>query len=218
LLYKWLNKIPCFRFIEKESANAMLTGTWNSAKLALAARGAPEVHRHIDGDADGGINVRMKAETAAGSLPGAAAPQPFAPLLATPGDFSSDTHASQLLYGQNVAGSMLGWFRELKTERAVAEVAQEIARITRSYAFSQFIIAAAAVRRDNRLGKALSLVFDDKVEPFDQKFWLRKKAEAGNTKGDPFYFNIRTGVSTHMRPSFIRKREKEAEPAYIRIW
>lgn len=196
----------------------MLCGVWNASNLALAARESTFGRGAFSDLPEGVIASRMKAETAAGSLPGAAAPQPFAPLLATPADYASDAQHSRLRHVQNIAGGMLGFCRELKTERAVVAVSQSLARMTRSFAFGQFIVAASAVRRDSRLDKSLSLVFDDKQEPFDQKFWVKKRAEVGPEKGNYFFVNIRTGVRTRIKPSFIRKKENEGEPAYIRIW
>lgn len=78
--------------------------------------------------------------------------------------------------------------------------------------------AAAAVRYDERLGKSLSLVFDDKVEPNDQAFWVTLTAESGEHRGQPFYFNMRTGLRTWKKPPFVRAKEKAAADFYIRVW
>lgn len=50
-------------------------------------------------------------------------------------------------------------------------------RLTMSGTFGQFVLAAACVRKDLRTERSLGLVFDGKVEPLDEKFWLELKAE-----------------------------------------
>jgi hypothetical protein len=56
------------------------------------------------------------------------------------------------------------------------------------------------------------------VEPSDQAFWVTLVAEAGSRKGHPFYFNMRTGAKTWVKPSFVRKKDKAAADFYIRVW
>lgn len=200
----------------------MLNGTWNISKMKLSARETMISTRNKqDYDEEGDktdIAWRIKAETAAGAKPGVAAPQPFSPLFALPEDLTSESSMLYQVRGRNLAGEALGWSRELKTEKDVSSLYQELARMTRSYNFSQFIMATAALRRDQRLVKSLSQVYENKDEPFDQKFWQSLSSEEGAYADEKFYFNVRTGVRTWMKPTFIRTKEKRGDPPYIRVW